>query len=181
MEIPRVLHHPRRLNLRLEYGGHGPSVRRCWTSGPVLPVILISRLEDPYLADVSVKRRTTGGEKQRCCTRVGATRIASCEIYITDMTKSRWGKILQVVAMQKPFPEVDASNSFGRRGDVLPVLPDSFLGGSAPRLRTLWLRKHSISMDLETTFICQWPSFTLTPFRTFLILGTFHPTRWPLP
>jgi hypothetical protein len=41
-------------------------------------------------------------------------------------------------AMNKPFPELTFLGlRTGERGSVL-VLPDSFLGGSAPRLQTLW-------------------------------------------
>ena len=57
-----------------------------------------------------------------------------CEIYI-EMTNSRWERFTE--AMQKPFPELTHLQVWTH--DVVPVLPDSFLGGSAPRLRTLEL------------------------------------------
>ena len=60
-----------------------------------------------------------------------------CEIYIDDMTNSRWERF--AAAMQKPFPELTHLEVW--TPDVVPVLPDSFLGGSAPRLRTLKLRR----------------------------------------
>jgi hypothetical protein len=41
-------------------------------------------------------------------------------------------------AMRKPFPEL--TDLWLRPwGEMVPVFPDSFLGGSAPRLRSLWL------------------------------------------
>jgi hypothetical protein len=43
-----------------------------------------------------------------------------------------------VAAMQEPFPELLALELMSY--EVVTVLPDSFLGGSAPRLRSLWLQ-----------------------------------------
>jgi hypothetical protein len=40
-----------------------------------------------------------------------------------------------LAAMQVPFPEL-TDLGFVSKGETLPVIPDSFLGGSAPRLRT---------------------------------------------
>src|SRR5712671_3632342 len=60
---------PRRLNLRLEYGGHGPL-------SEVLDVWPVHQDWRPYLADVSVKRRTTGG-KTALLHSSRSTRIAS--------------------------------------------------------------------------------------------------------
>jgi len=125
---------PRRLNLRLEYGGHGPlsEVLDVW---PVLPVILISRLET--LPRRRFRQKTNHWWENSVAALESEHQNRICEIYITDMTKSRWARF--AVAMQKPFPELTHLTVLAR-GDVLPVLPDSFLGGSAPRLRTLWLR-----------------------------------------
>jgi hypothetical protein len=121
---------PRRLNLRLEYGGHGPmsEVLDAW---PVLPVILISRaanLPDPK-SDQRWDNMVAALESEHY------NRI--CEIYISDMTNSRWERF--AAAMQKPFPEL-THLEVSVYGDLVPVLPDSFLGGSAPRLRELRLR-----------------------------------------
>ncbi|KAI0298253.1 hypothetical protein BC826DRAFT_1103180 [Russula brevipes] len=44
-----------------------------------------------------------------------------------------------VTALRMPFPELTSLRLFSD-GRLVPVLPDSFLGGSAPRLRTLGLR-----------------------------------------
>src|SRR5712675_2884745 len=54
------------------------------------------------------------------------------------MTYSRWERF--AAAMQKPFSEL---TNLGVSGyyDVVPIVPDSFLGGSAPRLRTLFLER----------------------------------------
>jgi len=118
---------PRRLNLRLAYGGHGPmsEVLDAW---PVLPVMLISGLADSY---------------QRWCNWVAALESEHyhriCEIRISGMTHLRWGGF--IAAMKKPFPELTHLEvSVYVYRFVEPVLPDSFLGGSAPRLRELTLR-----------------------------------------
>src|SRR5712672_1085854 len=60
-----------------------------------------------------------------------------CEIHIFYPTNSRFQRFS--AAMQKPFPELTRLEVV-RNGDVMPVLPDSFLGESAPRLRDLRLQ-----------------------------------------
>src|SRR5712672_1199698 len=49
-----------------------------------------------------------------------------CEITIFTMTNSRWGRF--AAAMQKPLPELTRLE-LSVDNDVVPVLPDSFLGG----------------------------------------------------
>jgi len=116
---------PRRLNLRLAYGGHGP-MSEVLDEWPVLPVMLISRLVNSY---------------QRWCNWVAALESEHhnriCEIRISDMTYLRWERV--IAAMQKPFPEL-THLEVSVYLFVQPVLPDSFLGGSAPRLRNLFLK-----------------------------------------
>jgi hypothetical protein len=46
-------------------------------------------------------------------------------------------------AMQVPFPELTYLRLWRSDGRSMSVLPTSFLGGSAPRLRTLWLARIS--------------------------------------
>jgi len=60
-----------------------------------------------------------------------------CEIRILDTTNSRWERL--TAAMQKSFPELTFLQVWVY-GDMVPVLPDSFLCGSAPRLRILSLK-----------------------------------------
>jgi F-box-like len=117
---------PRRLNLRLEYHGHRP-ISEMLDTWPVLPVIIIS--SDPLYPTSDKGWHNTVAALES----VHSNRI--CEIYIDDMTKSRWERF--TAAMQKPFPELKTLAVFVR--DVVPVLSDSFLGGSAPRLRQLRL------------------------------------------
>ena len=65
-----------------------------------------------------------------------------CQIRIEDISSLDLEKVL--AAMQQPFPELThlqlKRQSFG--GEPMAVLPDSFLGGSAPHLREL--RLHDI-------------------------------------
>ena len=121
---------PHWLNLRLEYEGHQP-ISKVLDAWPVLPVALISGFNE--LSHQKSDKRW--GDMVAALESEHYNRI--CKIHITDMTNSCWER--SAAAMQKPFPglmHLDVSVN----GDVVPVLPDSFLGGSAPRLRELWLR-----------------------------------------
>src|SRR5712672_2438892 len=121
---------PQWLNLRLEYEGHQPmsEVLGAW---PVLPVTLISGFGDVSHRKSDQRRdnRLTALESEHY------NRI--CDIHFSDMINSCWERF--AAAMQKPFPEL-IRLYVSVNGDVVPVLPDSFLGGSAPRLRELRLR-----------------------------------------
>ena len=59
-----------------------------------------------------------------------------CRITITDMSSSHLETVLAV--MQEPFPDLTRL-TLCPNGVTMAVLPDSFLGGSAPRLRFLEL------------------------------------------
>src|SRR5260370_16109468 len=65
-----------------------------------------------------------------------------CEIEMRNLTSPELEKILE--AMQKPFPalkalDLSADQTSGEGTAQLIRAPDSFLGGSAPRLRMLFL------------------------------------------
>src|SRR5712672_2788628 len=122
---------PRSLNLRLNYSGHGP-ISEMPDAWPVLPVILISSLVGHPMSDQRWDNMVSALESEHC------NRIRA--IYISDITNLRWERF--AAAMRKPFPELtslEVSVDFWDRNWV-PVLPDSFLGRSAPRLRELELR-----------------------------------------
>ena len=61
-----------------------------------------------------------------------------CQVDLWDLTDRQSERI--VATMQVPFPELTGLllHSNGEAGEV-PVIPDSFLGGSAPRLRSFEL------------------------------------------
>jgi hypothetical protein len=58
------------------------------------------------------------------------------KIFLSDVSKSLWETL--AVAMQVPFPELTSLWLWSGDGSV-PVLPNSLLGGSAPRLQTFSL------------------------------------------
>jgi hypothetical protein len=56
-----------------------------------------------------------------------------CEVHLSGILRRQLEEVLAL--MQVPFPEL--TKLWLSNGDTLPVIPDSFLGGSAPRLRAL--------------------------------------------
>jgi hypothetical protein len=60
-----------------------------------------------------------------------------CRIRLRDTPKSDLKRF--AAAMEEPFPELTFLDLRTIKGNMALVLPDSFLGGSAPRLRVLWL------------------------------------------
>ena len=57
-----------------------------------------------------------------------------CDMRLWDVTNSELGELLAVT--QQPFPVLTRLDMWPRR-ETLPVVPESFLGGSAPRLQRL--------------------------------------------
>jgi len=168
-----VLGSPRHLNLRLEYTGHGHmlEVLDAW---PVLPVILKSNdiLPNGFphpKSDQQWDNILAALESEHY------NRIREIEIYVG--TTSRWDRF--AAAMQKPFPELTCLRVMALDDGVVPVLPDSLLGGSAPRLRELKLGRIPFPSMPKLLLSVKMASLH-SPFGTSLILA-FHPTRWPLP
>jgi hypothetical protein len=81
-----------------------------------------------------------------------------------------------VAVMKEPFPFL-TSLRIRRREELALVLPDFFLGGSAPRLRSLhlilWHFRHYEHFSHQLVTSRSFPSGLQAP-------GTFHPTRWSL-
>jgi hypothetical protein len=101
-----------------------------------------------------------------------------CQIKIVNIQSLNLEIIL--AAMQQPFPELTDLSLQCR--ETVPVVPDSFLGGSAPRLRHLVLSNHF--RDYRNYFCLPLTSsiFTFTIFPiTDPIPDTSHPKRWSLP
>jgi hypothetical protein len=65
-----------------------------------------------------------------------------CSIHLHQFPSLEWKGLATAISMQVPFPELTHLDLWWSSGRFTPgpVLPDSFLGGSAPRLRTLKLR-----------------------------------------
>jgi hypothetical protein len=109
---------PHRLNLRLSCTAKTPA-RDTLDVWPALPLILDRAYQRGALDDIiSILERSD----------------RLCQIHL-NIRASEWEKIS--AAMQQPFPEL--TFLWLNTDKMVTVLPDSFLGGSAPRLRWLWL------------------------------------------
>ena len=113
---------PLRLNLRL-YCGYGTPVRRMLGVWPLLPIIM-----------------EAGGSTEQGVDDIIAALEHSdriCFLSLVTFPGSQF-KMLWEAMSQQPFPALTYLNI--QNGDfemAAPVIPASFLGGSAPRLRTL--------------------------------------------
>src|SRR5712672_4690556 len=101
---------PRRLNLRLKYGGHRPmsEVLGAW---PVLPIILIFRHLNLHQRWHNWVAALESGHHNRIC-----------GIRLSNMTYLCWERV--IAAMQKPFPELTHLEISAKvYHHVEPVLP----------------------------------------------------------
>jgi hypothetical protein len=117
-----VFDSPRRLDLRLYYSASRP-VMEMLDVWPPFPIVIMVRSHRPWSLDNLV-----------------AALEHNDRIRELDLSEIRGGQLEKVwAAMQKPFPALS-------RLGILPVIrlppavPSSFLGGSAPRLRSLSLQ-----------------------------------------
>ena len=117
-----VLESPRRLNLRLYCTPKTPA-RDTLDVWPALPLMVRG-----YYTDL------TSGTDNIIAALERSNRV--CHVFLSHLAGWQLEEVLAV--MQVPFPELTylllASN-----GKTVPVIPDSFLDGSAPRLRTFIL------------------------------------------
>ena len=123
-----VFQSPRRLNLRLLCGPNTPA-RDTLDIWPPLPLII------RYVGSIS------HGEPSSVDNIIAALERDDrvCQIKLNFYSSSQMGYVADSAAMQKPFPELTdlhLSLFVDRPG---PILPKSFLGGTAPRLRSLVL------------------------------------------
>ena len=114
---------PRRLNLRLLCTNRRP-VHNALDVWPQLPIVIrnergMSRPQDTKNMVAALKQRN---------------RV--CMIFICSITKAL---LRRIGAIREPLPELTDLVLRSSLGKVVPVLPDSFLGGSAPSLNKLWL------------------------------------------
>ena len=115
---------PHRLNLRLVCTPETP-VRKAMDVWPVLPLCIRGyRYDSPESADDTLAALRH------------SDRIYRLELEVGDLDLKDFFR-----AMEVPFPELTYLKFSGNSKDVpiSPVVPDSFLGGSAPRLKTLIL------------------------------------------
>ena len=112
---------PRRLKLRLFCQAKTP-VREMLDVWPILPIVVRSEGHDKWDVDSIIAALEHHD------------RIS--ELDILNMPSSRMERVM--AAMQQPFPELTHLQL--QHGDKpRPVVPASFLGGSAPRLESLFL------------------------------------------
>ncbi len=113
---------PRRLNLRLVCTLRTPA-RECLDVWPALPLIVDGTISSTSVDNILVAL----GHRDRVC-----------QIYLRQITPGlEWDKVL--AAMQLPFPALTFLLLDVRYGEPALVIPDTFLGGSAPRLRSFTL------------------------------------------
>ena len=114
---------PRRLNLRLHCRGLTP-VRKMLHVWPPLPIVVVTNNhemldEDNIMAAIEHNDRI-------------------CELHLFNIPRSPLANLL--AAMQQPFPALtNLVLGFRSQDEVAPTVPDSFLGGSVPSLRIVWL------------------------------------------
>ncbi len=112
---------PRRLNLRLSCTPKTPA-RDTLDVWPALPLIIRGEMTSSSGADNIV---VALGQTNRVC------RVDLWDLADRDLEKA-------LAAMQVPFPELTHLLLFSI-GETPPIVPDSFLGGSAPHLRSFQL------------------------------------------
>ncbi len=112
---------PRRLNLRLICTPKTPA-RDTLDVWPAFPILIWGDMSSsPGADDIIVAL----GHTNRVC-----------QVELWNLEDQQLDKVL--AAMQVPFPQLTELRLISN-GETPPVVPDSFLGGSAPRLRTFKL------------------------------------------
>jgi hypothetical protein len=114
---------PRRLNLHLHCTARKP-VREKLQVWPDFPIV-IGQYDPPTYGVDSILAAL--GHKDRVC-----------EIVFRHISTSLWKNAS--AAMQEPLPALTRLDLVSE-DKAMPVVPDSFLGGSAPRLRSLYMAR----------------------------------------
>jgi hypothetical protein len=121
-----VFQSPQRLNLRLVCTPETP-VRDTLDIWPPLPLVI----RDYYDADQPAVDNIIAALEPN-------DRV--CQISLDCLSRPELEYVTDSAAMQKPFPELtDLRLAMFVGEGPGPILPDSFLGGTAPRLRSLFL------------------------------------------
>ena len=122
-----VFSSPHRLNVQLHCTPRTP-VKRTLDVWPPLPIVV--RHFEPTASELGMHNLITALTHNDLV----------CQIALKPIPGWQWGKFM--AAMSHPFPTLThlRLKSDDER-ETPPVAPDSFLGGSAPRLRFLWLER----------------------------------------
>ena len=111
---------PRRLNLQLVCTSR-THIRERLDVWPPLPLVVDGIVSSTPVHNIVVAL----GHRDRVC-----------RIYFGGVTRGlQWDKVL--AAMQVPFPALTDLQLLCPNREMAPIIPDTFLGGSAPRLRSL--------------------------------------------
>ena len=141
----------RHLNLQICWYSHGRSARNSLDVWPALPLLILGSV-----SEASVDNVIAGLEH--------SDRICQIKLHFSLFSPNQklW------TAMEVPFPKLAALYLSGRSVVYGPVLPDSFLGGSAPRLRCFCLNALSFpglpklllsTTNLVTLYLLEIPQF----------------------
>ena len=118
---------PRRLGLRLRCSASTP-VREMLDVWPPLPIVILGKYDEKWGVD-NILAALEHNDR-------------ICQLELFCVPSSQVEKVL--AAMQQPFPDLACMDlKSTMMGWTTPIIPASFLGGSAPRLRAL--RLNSIS------------------------------------
>ena len=115
---------PRRLDLKLYCSGQRSVDSKTLDIWPALPIVIVAE-------NMESKEDVTN------VTAAFRDRNRVCKIYYRN-EQFRDSFLEEFAAIDEPFPALTSLDLISLGQDV-PVLPDSFLGGSAPRLRSLHL------------------------------------------
>jgi hypothetical protein len=118
-----VFESPNRLNLRLVCTGRTPA-RDTLDVWPTLPLLILADFVDPIRGVDNIVAALEHTDRV-------------CQIHLSNVSSSDMEIVL--AAMQQPFPEL--TKLFLWSNGETAVVPDSFLGGSAPRLEHLVLSR----------------------------------------
>jgi hypothetical protein len=154
---------PRRLHLQLVCT-LGTRARETLDVWPALPLIVSSTISSTSVDNIV----DALGHRDRVC-----------EIHFRRESGGLqyWDKVL--AAMQVPFPALTGLLLRREDGQIISNIPDTFLGGSAPRLRRLHMDSIPFSGIPKLLLSCT----HLVDLRLSdipLSGYTFHPRRWPL-
>ncbi len=153
---------PRRLNLLL-YCKTRISARKTLDIWPALPLLIRDNVSETSVDNAVALLEHSNRIRQ---------------IDLTCFTTSQTDNEKVWAAMQVPFPELTGL-ILQSRSETAPFLPDSFLGGSAPRLRYIAL--HGIPFPgLPNLLVCNSPCRSSPLYSSFRVLFTRGDGHLPL-
>ena len=124
-----VLGSPLRLNLRIYCVPHRKQARKTIVAWPALPIIVMDDCDDIR-------------DKEKWVNNIVAVFEHSDRICLLNLDNIRSRQLeIVLVAMQQSFPVLTRIALHSKDGETAPVVPASFLGGSAPQLQFLSLER----------------------------------------